>query len=546
MSVLDSFFILFESDASKLDKGLDDTRRKAKEATKDVTKLDDAAGRLGGSLAGAFAQLAGAALASLSLAAMSGAMMDAVGQADALNESTTRLGLNIETVSAWGDLIKKNGGSVDGFVGSIESLNKQLSMMEVTGKSKAAPFLKELGIDLDNAANKGKNAMDFLPDIADAFEGMDKQKSVAIGQKLGLDQATIMTLQSGRREVEALLAKEKELGVITQKQADLADAFGDQLDDTRHAFRSLWLVVSESVLPALTWVGEKFQKLAVFMREHSDFIVGLMIALGAAITAFALPPLLSMAAAAVVAFAPFLVAGAIVTALGVAFALLYDDVMNFIDGNDSLIGQMLEAYPMIGDLVQGLVDVIKTLGDAVAWVFGTFIDVVQILGGAIGYVLTTLGEITGATRAVGAVVGALRTVFTAFGEVVGDVWDGVWQRVSRVFDLIRAGVALVRGVAGAISGALGDAKGAMGIGGPTAAGIEAGRAQLAAASTSPLTTQTSNSIANSRGGDRNVTVQQVTVQTAATDAAGISKSIGGALGAQMRQASANYDDGVAI
>ena len=546
MSVLDSFFILFESDASKLDKGLDETRRKAKEATKDVTKLDDAAGRLGGSLAGAFTQLAGAAMAAVSLAAMSGAMMDAVDQADALNESTSRLGLNIETVSAWGDLIKKNGGSVDGFIGSIESLNKSLSMMEVTGKSKAAPFLKELGIDLDNAANKGKTAMDFLPAIADAFEGMDKQKSVAMGQKLGFDQATIMTLQSGRREIEALLAKEKELGVITQKQADLADAFGDQLDDTRHAFRSLWLVVSESVLPALTWVSEKFQNLAIFMREHSDFIVGLMIALGAAITAFALPPLLSMAAAAVVAFAPFLVAGAIVTALGVAFALLYDDVMNFIDGNDSLIGQMLEAYPVIGDLVQGLVDVVKGLGDAVGWVFGTFVDVVQILGAHIAKTAGALSDMLGITELVGGIVSGLRAVFTAFGEVVGDVWDGLLRRVSMVFDVIRSGIALVKGVAGSISGALGEVKASYGIDGATAAAVQTGRAQLAAASTSPLTTQTSNSIANSRGGDRNVSVGQVTVHTAATDAAGISKSIGGALGAQMRQASANYDDGVAI
>ena len=34
------------------------------------------------------------------------------------------------------------------------------------------------------------------------------------------------------------------------------------------------------------------------------------------------------------------------------------------------------------------------------------------------------------------------------------------------------------------------------------------------------------------------------VQTQATDAEGISKSIGGAIGAQMKQAASGYDDGV--
>jgi len=176
MSILDTFFIMFESDASKLDKGLAESERKADKLGGKLKHVDAEAGKLGTSLASAFAGLAGAALAAVSLGAMTTAMFTATEHADKLNESAERLGINIETISAWGDLIKKNGGSVDGFIGSIEGLNTQLQQMEVTGKSRAAPFLKELGIDLDDAANKGKNALDFLPQIADAFAGMDKQK----------------------------------------------------------------------------------------------------------------------------------------------------------------------------------------------------------------------------------------------------------------------------------------------------------------------------------------------------------------------------------
>lgn len=485
MSILDTFFILFESDASKLDKGLAESEKKAKGLGEKLGAVDVAAGKLGGSLTASLAGLAGAALAAVSLGAMTTAMFNAAEHADKLNESAERLGLNIETISAWGDLIKKNGGSVDGFIGSIEGLNSQLQQMEVTGKSRAAPFLKELGIDLDDAANKGKNAMDFLPQIADAFAGMDKQKSVALGKRLGFDQATIMTLQAGRREVEALIEKERELGVVTKKQGEIADAFGDQMDDTRHAFRSVWLGVSEYILPPLTWMLEKFQEVAVFMRKHSDLVVGLMIAIGTAITMYALPPLISMASAVIVAFAPFILAGALVTALGVAFALLYEDVMAFVDGGDSMLGQILNRWPVIGDIARGIADAFKFL-------FGAGVTLADFFA-------TMWND-----------------PIKAFQQFFGIIWDGI--------------KALMNAIPG-----LSSVMGALGI----------GKDSIAQASTSPISSQSSTSISNgARSKQTSVQVGKVEVHTQATDAAGISKAIGGTMETQMRQTVNNYDDGV--
>lgn len=513
MSILDTFYLLFDADASKLDKGLSASEKKAKGLVQTIGTVDAAAGKLGGSLMESLAGFAGAAIAAVSLAAMSRAMFDAAGQADKLNESAERLGLNIETLSAWGDAIKKNGGSVEGFIGSIEGLNTQLQQMEVTGKSRAAPFLKELGIDLDNAANKGKNAMDFLPQIADAFAGMDKQKSVALGKRLGFDQATIMTLQSGRREVEAMIEKEKELGVITKKQGEIADAFGDQMDDTKHAFRSVWLGVSEYVLPPLTWMMEKFQHVAQFMRKHSDFIVGLMIALGAAVTFYALPPLIAMASAVVVAFAPFIMAGALVAALATGFALLYDDIMAFIDGGESMIGHVIawaQSFPLLNAAVGFVGEALKFLVRTVS----TFIEQSPLIQGVF-------------------------SGMAAAADLVGAPLKIIWE-------LLKGIGAIVGKVFGAISSGIEGAKGLLGAGvNVTTEALIKGKAQLGQASASPLASQTSNSINSSRGGkNTSVNIGTVEVKTQATDAAGISKAIGGSMQTQMRQAVNNYDDGV--
>lgn len=557
MSILDTFFILFDADASKLDKGLTDSEKTAQGLVGKLEVVDAAAGKMGGTFLQSLAGLAGAAMAAVSLGAMTQAMFAASDHADALNESVERLGLNIETVSAWGDAIKKNGGSVEGFIGSIEGLNSQLAQMEVTGKSRAAPFLKELGIDLDAAANKGKNAMDFLPQIADAFAGMDKQKSVALGKRLGFDQATIMTLQQGRQEVEALLEKERELGVVTKKQGEIADAFGDQMDDTRHAFRSVWLGVSEYVLPPLTWAMEKFQEVALFMRKHSDFIVGLMIALGAAVTLFALPPLIAMASAAVVAFAPFILAGVLVAALATAFALLYDDVMAFVDGGDSMLGQIVGRWPIVGQIIKGLVaefaflwDIAKAVG---AFLVGMFNDPAaaaeQFKSDVSAAIDALIANFPGLQEAIGAVTGA----FTSAGDTI----TGVWEAVTAA---IQAAIAVVMGGINAVVGAFNAAKGFLGFGGgeaptggqggaasagDTRTAIARGKEQIGAAGASPLTSQTSNSISNTTAAkNTTVTVGKVEVKTAATDAEGISKAIGGSMQSQMRQAANNFDDGV--
>lgn len=491
MSVLDTFYILFDSDASKLDKGLKETEQKADKLGKGLKDVDGLAGKLGGSMANTLATFAGAAVAAIGLHAMADAMFQAVEHADKLNEAAERLGINIETISAWGDAIKKNGGSTESFIGSIENLNSALSQIEVTGKSRAAPFLKELGIDLDDAANQGKNAMDFLPQIADAFASMDKQKSVALGKRLGFDQATIMTLQAGRREVEEMIAKEKELGVVTKKQAEIADAFGDQMDDMKHAFRSVWLSVSETILPALTWVLKKFQDLAVFMREHSDLIVGFMVAIGAAILTYVIPPLTAMAVEALIAFAPFILAGAIVAALAAAFALLYEDVMTFLDGGDSMIGALIDKF---GQLKEWVLGVWKSITDG--W---------------------------------DALIDNISDKMLAAANVIKAIWKAIMDMILGHINMVKSGINSVASF--------------FGFGGSN--DVKKGQAAIAQSASSPLASQSSAAIANSRSTkNTTVSVGKVEVKTQATDADGISKAIGGSMQTQMRQAVNNYDDGV--
>lgn len=543
-SILETFVLLFESNADDVKKGADDATRSADKLETSLKSNRAASDAVGASLVEMATRAGGAIAALLSLGAITDAVFRAADFADQVGEFSQKLGLNVEDVSAWGDALQVNGGSAEGFRSTVESLSMAFTEFAVKGKSRVSPYFDELGIKMTDAAGKARNVMDVLPELATAFEGLSRQESAALGQKLGLDQGTIMLLQRGRREVEEQVRIQKELGVVTAKQAEIAGDFNDQWDNTAKVFRSLFGIVSASVLPVFTKVLAAVQNAGSFIQKHSDFIVGLMIALGTAIAVYVLPPLVSMAAAAVVAFAPFLLIGVAVAAAAAAFALLYDDVMNFIDGNDSLIGQLMTEYPIIGSIVEGLGDILRGVWDVVQWGFNTMLSLLQLsvegwklLGAAVG---GWFSDFASGSSLVQDVLTAWGDMFKIFGNIAGGVWDRIAAKVRAFIDLAAQGVALVKNVAGAITGGLESAKAAV--------GLSPAQAAIGAATTSPINAMTSNVTSNStRAVSRSTSVQTgpITVQTQATDGKSVADELGRTLGSQIQQATSGFDDGVA-
>jgi len=504
MSILDTFYMVFAADSKPLEKGVEEADKKAATLRKGL----DATGVSANSLTASLTRLGGAALAAFSLAGASRSLMEAVGYADKLNEQVDRLGLNIETISAWGDAVKKNGGSVEGLISSIEGLNFNLAQMDITGKSRAAPFLKELGINLDDVQNKGKSALDFMPRIADALSKMDKQQANAVGRRLGFDAPTIASMMQGGQALQELIDKHRELGVVTQRQGEIADKFGDQMDDLKHAFRSVWLGVSEYVIPPLTAAAKALERMAVFARKHSDFVTGVMIALGSAVLIYALPPMIKLAAATLLAFAPFILLGAAVTAAAVAFGLLFDDVMAFIDGGDSMTGAVID------------------------WV-----SQLNIFGRTGEYLSGVWRGITNAF-----------TEFLERSPYISAAFDGMAFAINGVIEALKFVLGLFKSV-GSAAGEVFKSVGGVGFfggGDPLRSGMSSAQSQLSLAASTPLAAQTSSSIFNGGARSRTTSVQvgKVEVHTQATDAAGISRAIGNTLSDQMRQVAVGYDDGV--
>jgi len=491
MTVLDKFLILFESDADnankdvkKLDKSLDDTEKSAIGATKASDETSKQFVSMGIKALGAV----GSIIAVTS--AITGFISTAV-RIDELGKFADLIGENIEDIDAWGGAVVRAGGSADGFRSSIKSLNEKIIDASVKGFNEITPFFNQLGISIVDANGKVKSTIDILPELASSFDRIGKQKALGIGQKLGLDQGTIALLQQGGDAVNKLIERQKKLGLVNEEASKASAEFNDIMADFKQisGFVAQSLIVS--LAPAITWTIDKLINLSIWARENKPIVIGFFIGVAAA----AVPALFSLASAGWAAIAPLLVMAApfiaIATAaglVGTAIALVIEDIVAFVNGQDSLIGNIVEKWPVIGDVIKVITDDIEMS-----------VEMMKDLGKFLLNIFIAPEK-------------ALKSIIDTFGSV------------KSFFGFGTDDIKLQKNIA-------------------------MGQSSLALAASIPLASQTSNSIQNNnRSLSRSTSVQtgDIIIQTQATDTEGIAASVGGSLQEEMRTTIENFDDGIEI
>lgn len=336
MSVLETFYLLFKSDTTDLDKGVERVTKSIKTLGSDLVR-------------------AGAAY--IAVRKVLSEVGSAMSYGIQIGQASQALQVNASALDMWGNAVKKTGGTVEGFQSSI------LSLAEHTGTT--VPV-----------------ALKLLPKLADAFHRMGQMQALKYGKMLGLDTPTILLLQQGRREVDAVLARQKELGTVTQQDAIAFAKFNYELSNTGHGFRSLFLDLLAGALPFIDKVLVAFQDMTIYLRKHSNLIVGALIPISVVLGV--------IAAEAVIAEWPLYALTAAFLALSAAVALAYDDFKVFQRGGDSVIGDMLKKWPFLGAVIKNVFSGIKAVFQSVKWAVGVLLDDIQaivdaahILGGVL-------------------------------------------------------------------------------------------------------------------------------------------------------------------
>jgi hypothetical protein len=332
MSILETFYILFKGDNTDLKKSAKESERAVENLSGTLKntfeKVDLQTSKVNKSfyeLAKAAAAFVGASAAAYTVFHKTLAASQYAGE---LGNISKALGVNASELDAWSNAVQRTGGSAAGFQQSLNGIAKHFGV--------------SAGI-----------ALKTLPQLADAFKRLGNFRAQYYGKLLGIDEATILLLQQGRREVEAVIARQKELGAVTEKDIEIANKYKIANLELSLAFRSLYLSLAQDVVPILTKAYEKLVPVIQYIRDHKDLVIGAFIGIGIA---------------AAVMLAPFIAANAAIIGVGVAiatviglFAIAYEDIKAYIEGNQSLTGDLLKRWTNVKNLFHDVLEVLKKI-----------------------------------------------------------------------------------------------------------------------------------------------------------------------------------------
>jgi len=511
--ILDTWVTVFQSDNKSV---IDGNKKGVLSAEALIAKLKDtdaAAEKVGKSMKESITDAAKAFAGLMVARATIGGVFESANMIVALQQTSEALGETIENVDAFGKAAAAMGGDAQGARDSLTDLAEKMGEAMSDVESGAAKAFKTLGLGLKNTEGNAKGAVQGMLELAAAVEKLPKNEAVFKIKELGItDNRTVEMLLKGRKELERLLEKQKEQGVVTKENAEQAAKFKSSWNELTAGFERAGLGISTGLMPYFTKAIDAFVVGFDWLEDHKEVVEGFFIAIGAVVAVFYVPPMLAAAAATLAATWPFIAIAAVIGVAAAAFALIYDDIMNFIDGNDSMIGQMVEKYPLVKALVDAIAVAFKFLGEMASDVWRAITVGFQQM---LDFIMTGIKQIAS----------GISTVADFFGIGSDEEQAGPQEPVGRARP----------------SGSGQDASDV-----PGNDTIAMGKQQLAAAGASPLNSMSSSAISNTNTNSKvenNLSVGELNVNAPqATDANGVAAGATGALDKQlksMQESSAN-------
>lgn len=588
--------------AGKLAEGVDKVSDKTKQAAVNSQELAT------GFVSAAKSILAPLA-ALLSIGTVAAGFSAMVADVRELDQTATKLRSNVSDVDAFRRAVVAAGGDTAGATDSLVKFGEKLNEAADDAKSAAAKDFKDWGFALKNANGEAINAADGMVRLAKSLEGVSQAQALARLKKLGIeDAATIELILKGAKAVEERIKAEKALGVVTDNQARKVRDYQALVGRLGNAFESFKNRVFSNILPAVIRGFEKLNAAFEWMGKNETLVKGFLIGIAGVLTAVYLPAVIAATASTLLFLAPWIAIGAAIAAVGVAVALVYEDVNAFLNGQNSLLGELAKKYPAVQAAIDAVgvairagveaYEAIKAAGGTALEALGKawevakaavnaylksiqpLVEAVQEAIGLAGDIASALGAKLwdGVTAYVQGLQKVFKTVFTAIfgdavafkgdmlsiGQLIGEAWNAAAGLIGKVWD------SMISTISSGIKSAVSGLREILGLAGQTPAGgmpiapadvnaassvigaTQRGQVILQGAAGTPINQQSGRAMTTEAGASGPVSVDKstslqtgdITINTQATDAKGIAAQLQGALRSEIRQTQSNLDDGV--
>lgn len=507
--ILDIFVSIFEADtknyeagAKKVEKSTDEIAESMKNAEKQAQATT---AKLKDFLKGAVGFLGTVAVASKGI----GIAIEQADKINTLNQVATTLETNVENLDAFTKALKENGAEAEATEDALRNAFKSSAEAINNAESEQAKIFKQLGISLNNTDGSIKDTTHLLTELAGATEQLDKRQANNIFQKLGItDKRVIDGLLKGRKELEENIKKQKENGVVTQRQVEIAQKYKQAQDRLNSSIENAKNSIMEYIAPAITWLMDKFKVVVDWMNEHQAFVIGFFGAIAVIVSTLYLPAMIKAGIATMVALAPIIAIAVAVGALATGIALLVDDIYTWINGGDSLIGQLIN-----------------------------FEDAMNLVNSAIDFLVDGFNG----------GIEAIKNFGSSFIDMVVGVKDGVVERFNFIKEFIQNVLATVFGTIDKIKNAFNSVKSFFGFG-DGESNIELANKTITDVQANPLNKVSSQQISNlsNSKNEQNIGIGEITINTQATSSSEISSDIKSDLESQLQNLKAESYSGIDI
>lgn len=325
-----------------------------------------------------------------------------------------RIGLTAGEVQELSFAAEIAGASSADVEAGMRRLSKSASDSQ-RGLKTATDAFGDLGIEVEKAGGELKSPLELFLETADAMSLIDNDtKRAALAMEVfGRGGARLVPLlKEGRAGIEALREEARELGfVFDQEAAEAAEKFIDSQLEARKVLEGLRNTIGIALLPVLTdmidgfteWfkanrdvikqrlertaeqIADGFRTIGRVLRRvdrivvervggWSRILLGVVAAIGVLLGLKALASLVTIIQAVIAAFGlmasvgagPVAVIAAAIGAVVAAFGLLFlalDDLVVFLRGGDSALGEFIKRFGEGEDASESLARIMKAVTD---------------------------------------------------------------------------------------------------------------------------------------------------------------------------------------
>jgi hypothetical protein len=266
-TILDALVVTLGLDASAFTKGRKDIERdfgKTKDSAVSTAKNVEAAGKQAALF---FSKMRTEVLALLGTFVAARGIKEFIADLTSGDAQVGRLsaslGVSVEVLGAWRNAAEAIGGTAAGVTGSFQSLASSLAQFQMTGEGGAAiGTLNSLMVQVRDGAGHVKNAAQIWTEALDAIEKrhLDPTKAAELVRMLGGGAEMVNLLMMGHDARAVLLAQQAKIGVANERDVKAAQALQTAFVNLQHAFTETGRVILTMLTPTISRLLGELQR----------------------------------------------------------------------------------------------------------------------------------------------------------------------------------------------------------------------------------------------------------------------------------------------